>query len=68
MQKIVDVRESPENTFRFEQIILFRKMILVNLARTEKYFEESEQVAGSVNHTVVTLLVLDTPDVFTCSK
>jgi len=43
-------------------------MILVNLTINEKYFEESEQVAGSVNQTVVTISFLDTPDVFTCSK
>lgn len=64
-----DVGGSPENNFLFEQIIFFRKFGSdSDLAVTEKYSQKSEQVAGSVNQTVVTLSVLDTPDVFTCSK
>ena len=64
-----DVGGSPENNFLFEQIFFFRKFGSdSDLAVTEKYSQKSEQVAGSVNQTVVTLSVLDTPDVFTCSK
>ena len=64
-----DVGGSPENNFLFEQIIFFRKFGSdSDLAVTEKYSQKSEQVAGSVNQTVVTLSALDTPDVFTCSK
>ena len=35
---------------------------------SEKYCEESEEVACGVNKTVVTISILDTPDVFTSSK
>lgn len=35
---------------------------------SEKYCAESEEVAGGVNKTVVTISILDTPDVFTSSK
>ena len=62
-----DVGGSPENNFLFEQIIFFRKFGSdSDLAVTEKYSQKSEQVAGSVNQTVVT--ISDTSDVLTCSK